>query len=889
MSTTQEFTSALCRGFRLVATGDDGPRQACELDHAVSILGSGDWCDVILESPDVADAHAAIVKYAGSGYLCDLGARGGAMLNGRLVRWARLTSGDRVKVGPFEFQVEIDEEVTRSGMTHPIFALRGDDEIGLVTSIDPVLLIGSDGGSDIVLKDPGVSPRHCLIVWSDRGPLARDLTGDRLSFVNGRPIATALLADGCTVGAGSYEFVFEIESEPTMEQTVGGRFSNGTEADPTSRLGTPGLIAARFAASNGETQAESTGRSGVGDEDFEDAPVATQSRETGLVKTNRPNYFNRIVETAGADLAEMAEMEARAESEAGHEELAEEETASGAHDVAGESPELTTGMTPEAILRKAEQLQRKTAEMRRRVADAQKALDARAEKHREEILRERHRLREKRALLQMQAKALVEAAKSGRKSEDDTPGKSVALDGRSDSGNVLEIHDEPAQRAFVEYVANESSVRRLLSGAADLEELSDFNAKETDRILNDPRSYAEEESLKTLEDRVAELIRVAQSERKEIERGEALVETLRFETERQRRTLTRRQEKLQSREKSLEDRFRSLTKARDAIRKERAPLLARLKALDADEAVIRDRLSESERLHQDLVREAEAIDELQEGLETRERALLHKLELERQRLLARQTQLKRKAAQLAKAAREKRLAIEKEMVRQQADLEAREAELRAQRMAIEESARGELEKTAGNIEQVLSVRLSEIEAELESRRMDLDTKVQELAGLNHAHLKAAREANDPIDASLRRIASEFTGIYQGSEDETEVDSRHGALDNLAAEIDAFSRRNAKTTSIESDKEDASAMCEDTDGSSPMNAIGKVRPSDGPILKLADEVGDEEAADGPALDESGSAGCSAEENRKAKPSNLSTDVESKSSNNKDKDAETPTED
>ncbi|HWL95413.1 MAG TPA: FHA domain-containing protein [Phycisphaerae bacterium] len=800
MSTIQQTTASGCVGLRLAALTADGPQSDCPLNHVISILGSGDACDVILESEDVAAAHAAIVKYAGSGYLCDLGARGGALLNGQLVRWARLASGDRVKIGAFEFRVEVDGESSNAAIQHPIFALHGDEEFGLITSIDPVLLIGSDGGSDVVIKDAGVHPRHCLIVWTDRGPVARDLTGDRLTFVDGRPVAMALLQDGNTIGVGSYEFIFEVENEPTYEQSIGGRFSDSespaapdTTSAPLAGMVTE-LVAGKYADRN-----DATGRAEI-----------TNAAPQGPAITDfeRANYFGQIVEDAGSSLSRLAEAESndlrhRADSNADQTEIAEQSESQECDPL----PESTKGLSPEAILRKAENLQMKTAEMRRRVSEAQRALDARAQKHREEILRERQRLREKRALLQMQAKALVEASKGGNgAASEGGASKSVALRGDGDPRSVLEIHDQPAQSAFVEYVAGESQVRRLVSGDADFLETTDFNVKETERLLNDPRSYADEDSIKTLEERVAELIRVAQAERKEIERGEALVETLRFETERQRRGLTRRQEKLKGREMSLEQRFRSLTTARESIRKERSPLLARLKTLDAEEGTIRERLTESEHVHQELVRESESIDELQESLEARERALLHKLELERQRLLARQSELKRKAAKLAKAAREKRMSIEKEMVRQQADLEAREAELRTRRIEIEDVARGEMEKTAGELEQVLGVRLSEIESELEARRIDLDTKVQELAGLNHAHLRATREANDPIDAPLRRIASEFNTTPRIVEEETEP--RHEALDHLEAEIDAFSRARRAAALAEAAARSADAMADE---------------------------------------------------------------------------------
>lgn len=789
MSTIQDTMTSQCVGLRLSAQGADGSDSTCELQQAVSILGSGDCSDVILESDDVSFAHAAIVKYGGSAYVCDLGARGGASLNGQLVRWARLTSGDRIGIGPFEFRVEIEGESPNTATRQPVFALRGDEEIGLVTSIDPVLLIGCDGGMDIVLNDGSARPCHAIVVWTDRGPIIRDLTGEKQSFVNGTPVTSAMLYDGNTIGVGTHEFIFEIEGETPpafVDDDVGGRFSSGKDRSSKAVSSHSDLVAGRFERAEQKARKER-------EEKLQAAARESLPTSGAMVQSNRPNYFAQIMEDAEADLSELAEMEANAEAadvedeatyaeahEAAHAEMSDDDSPQGPE--GRSAPEH--GISPEVMLRKAEQLQRKTHEMRQRVAEAQRALDSRAARHREEILRERQKLRERRALLQMQAKALIEAAKSNGSQSDGS--RSVALQGETTDGSVIEIHDEPAQKAFVEYVANEGSVRKLISGGLDFEEVSDFNAKETERLLNDPRVLAEDASLKSLEEKAAELVRVAQAERKEIERGEALVETLRFETERQRRALTRRQEKLRSREQSLEERFRTLAKTREAIRRERAPLLAKLKALEADEAAVRDRLSEGERLHDELNKESEALDELQESLETRERALLHKLELERQRLLTRQTELKRKAGQLAKAAREKRLRVEAEVLRQQAELEAREAEIRAKRMEIEETARGELEKTAGELEQVLGVRLSEIESELETRRLDLDAKVQELSGLNHANVKAVRSATDPIDAPIRRMAAEFATF--GKYDDEAPASKTGAMDTLAAEIDAFSRR-----------------------------------------------------------------------------------------------------
>ncbi|MEK7327369.1 MAG: FHA domain-containing protein, partial [Chloroflexota bacterium] len=185
-----------------------------EVREIITILGSGDGCDLILASSKVDAAHAAIVKLNDTAYLCDLGAAGGTTLNRRRIRWALLADGDLPAIGPFSFKVDMDEGPNPIHSAHPAFSMRDDRTIGIVKCVDPVLIIGSDAGCDVVIKDATVAPRQAMIVWSQNGPLVRDLLRRKSVRHNGEKINESPLEHGDCVGVGRFEMVFEILDQP---------------------------------------------------------------------------------------------------------------------------------------------------------------------------------------------------------------------------------------------------------------------------------------------------------------------------------------------------------------------------------------------------------------------------------------------------------------------------------------------------------------------------------------------------------------------------------------------------------------------------------------------------------------------------------------------------
>lgn len=734
----------------MVPLKSNAHRPPRELPLVVSILGAGDGCDIILSSSNVDAAHSAIIRRKTGSYVCDLGAPGGTRLNGKQIRWTRVSDGDEIAIGPFTFLAEVESEGDPAAANSPVFSLRNDQTIGTIKSIDPVLVIGSDPGCDIVLDEECILPRHCLVVWTEDGPVVRDLSGRDLTRLNGQRIHTGRLRDGDSVGIGPHELIFEVTvNEVPRAPTLNSLSSASMAEHAILGDGLSTMIAGRL-------------------------PKGQINRLDELWPSQ--GNSNRKAASA-ADLGSgslPADPGSASKAKAGGDGNGGKEDAKRAAKNGAATP--------------IEALREKKDELRSRVAAAQGALDERARRVRDEIERERKALEERKATLQRQARALIQAAHDKKlryvageseEIESDEFEEGQVLDA---SKNLVPTDDLPIEVS--ELLEEEQRIDQLLSGTVELAELAEFNMRETNLASAVPLGDALENSLSSIEEKVAELIRVADGERKDMERSEQMVETLRFETERQRSALTRRQQKLQSREAALENRFRSLTRSREAIRKERTPLLARLRELDAEETTIRTRLTESERVHQEIIAEAEQLDETQERLETRERELLHKLEMERQRLQRRQTELRRKAAKLVKAAREKRLKIEQDVAQQQSDLEAREAALRAQRMELEEAARGELQRTATELESVLNIRLGDIEADLVARTADLEKRVRTLSGLGEATRAIKSRSGVTLEDPLRKMAAELT-TYRLVEDN--LGGEESRLDNLEDEIKSFSR------------------------------------------------------------------------------------------------------
>jgi len=75
-----------------------------------------------------------------------------------------------------------------------------------------VVVAGRSPSTDVQLRDRTVSRRHFQVRWEDQGYVLEDLGSNNGTFVNGRPVRTARLADGDVIRAGFVELEFTLPS-----------------------------------------------------------------------------------------------------------------------------------------------------------------------------------------------------------------------------------------------------------------------------------------------------------------------------------------------------------------------------------------------------------------------------------------------------------------------------------------------------------------------------------------------------------------------------------------------------------------------------------------------------------------------------------------------------
>lgn len=615
-----------------------------DLNQVLTLIGAGESCDIVLDSDRIDHAHAAIVKLGDGAYACDLGAPSGTTINGKRIRWVKLTDADVMTIGPFSFLVEVGTQKSDSTEEQPVFRLRNEASIGIITSIDPVLLIGSDPGCDIMLDEDSVSPRHCLVAWTKEGPILRDLQRSHPTRLNGRRTHSGRLANGDSIGIGRYELTFETETklpEPSNESDSIIEWAGGDTVNPSAII-------------SGRLSTDWTDKiEGLWDPTCEKPQCST----SGNAKSGDGKQMPAPEEAASFDSVSDSKSTSTKSTEPASVKSDSKETmmVKGKKDVANETTTDRPSADEISEVQSEKQLEDKASELRARVTAAQHALDERARKYREGLDEERRKLEARQTELQRQAKAL----------------RAAALGVHSEAAG--EPQNVEGQSVFFKDFQDKSNIDLLASGRIDLSAPQVHSVPENDQSsesliegvisgVSDPTK---------LEQRVAELVELAKTERSEIERGEAMIETLRLETERLRTTVMRRQEKLQARRTNLEERFKSLERTREVIRTEREPLSARLRKLDSEEASIRARMADGERIRRELDQEAELLNQAQQRLKTRQTELFNSLELERQRLQQRQSAMQVKTAELEQFLHGRLSDIEVELSARRADMETR--------------------------------------------------------------------------------------------------------------------------------------------------------------------------------------------------------------------------
>lgn len=70
--------------------------------------------------------------------------------------------------------------------------------------------LGRSSDCDVIVVDPGVSAKHCLIIYKSGDFYVKDLKSVNGTFVNGIPVSYTKIGDGDILQLGEKKFIFKI-------------------------------------------------------------------------------------------------------------------------------------------------------------------------------------------------------------------------------------------------------------------------------------------------------------------------------------------------------------------------------------------------------------------------------------------------------------------------------------------------------------------------------------------------------------------------------------------------------------------------------------------------------------------------------------------------------
>ena len=113
------------RDHRLVQATLVGPvgDDQIELDRTITVVGSREGCDLQLIDGEISRVNSILLRTSMGLFIRDLDSRAGTIVNGQSVRLAKLSTGDRIQVGPFTLEVLINEPGSREAMLGEVLPL----------------------------------------------------------------------------------------------------------------------------------------------------------------------------------------------------------------------------------------------------------------------------------------------------------------------------------------------------------------------------------------------------------------------------------------------------------------------------------------------------------------------------------------------------------------------------------------------------------------------------------------------------------------------------------------------------------------------------------------------------------------------------------------------
>ena len=94
------------------------------------LIGRASDCDLVLGDPQFADVHACVLMCRGGLWIRHLGFSPEITVNGQPINRMQLLDGDRIRTGPYEFQLQIEKPARRNLTCQPVATLPGSSLLG---------------------------------------------------------------------------------------------------------------------------------------------------------------------------------------------------------------------------------------------------------------------------------------------------------------------------------------------------------------------------------------------------------------------------------------------------------------------------------------------------------------------------------------------------------------------------------------------------------------------------------------------------------------------------------------------------------------------------------------------------------------------------------------
>jgi hypothetical protein len=96
-------------GVQLIVRRGETRRRVRPVTGPVYTMGTSEECDLLLGDQQFAELHCYLCVREGRVSLRQVSAAPLITVNGRELRWGELAHGDRIRTGPYEFQLQIGE------------------------------------------------------------------------------------------------------------------------------------------------------------------------------------------------------------------------------------------------------------------------------------------------------------------------------------------------------------------------------------------------------------------------------------------------------------------------------------------------------------------------------------------------------------------------------------------------------------------------------------------------------------------------------------------------------------------------------------------------------------------------------------------------------------